>query len=253
MTAVAAGSRGTQPPRLRSQSRSRTSAVRAWWRRHPELPFVAAITAAWIVLAVGHWHNHGVGADQWHFDLGAWMLMCIAMMLPGALAATRRVSFTSLWRRRHRSASIFAGAYLAVWVVFGAAGAGVAAGFEALTNQTFNPGPVAVFIALVVAAGWQLSTAKRTFLFRCHLELPVAPRGWPGDRSLIRYGWFHARACVGSCGPIMAAMLLGAHDFHLMAPLAALTTIERYQRRPQPMASAAAIAVVAVLSLLPVS
>ena len=66
----------------------------------------------------------------------------------------------------------------------------------------------------------------------------------------MRYGWFHARACVGSCAPIMIAMFVGAHDFHLMVPLAAITTVERYQRRPTMAASAAAIMTVATLTLV---
>ena len=103
---------------------------------------------------------------------------------------------------------------------------------------------------LLAAAGWQFTTTKQRCLRRCHLRTSLASRGLAADKSIVSYGLFHARACIGSCGVVMAAMFVGAHDFHLMAPLAAITIAERYQSRPNKVASAAAIVAVAALTLV---
>lgn len=234
----------------RQATTARTRTAVAWWWRHPEVPAVAAILAAWIVLAVVHWANHDqVATDAWSFGVASWSLMVVAMMLPGSLPMQRRVAFNSLWHRRHRSSTIFAATYVGAWIVLGVAGLVLVSVAEGLTGWNFNPGRFEVAAVLVAASAWQFTSTKRRALRRCHLRTPLAPRGWKADRSIIRYGWFHAKACIGSCFPLMAAMFVGAHDFHLMAPLAAISIVERYQQKPNAAASAAGILAVAALTL----
>jgi hypothetical protein len=48
----------------------------------------------------------------------------------------------------------------------------------------------------------------------------------------------------------MVAMFVGAHDFHLMAPLTVIVLIERFQFRPNERFAALAVAGVGVLSLV---
>lgn len=239
----------TQRHERTTTARLRATPLRAWWWRHPELPPLVVVGLAWLVLALDHWRDH-TSDTPWSFGIAPWTLMVAAMMLPGLLPPIRKLSFGSLWRRRHRTAAIFAAAYVSIWIGFGVVAALVVALGQAATSSTFAPGTTAVVIALLVSAAWQLTRAKREFLFRCHLERPVAPRGRRGDRSLISYGWFHGRACVGSCWPIMIAMFVAAHDFHLMVPLAAITTTERFQRRPTFAASAAALLALAALAFI---
>lgn len=223
------------------------TAARAWWWRHPELPWILVVGASWVALTIWHYADHAVATQaQWRFDTASWSLMVLAMMLPAAVPMMRRLAFTSLWRRRHRVPALFAAAFVAGWIAIGVAAAAVVAAIEQVAAWRFEPGPGTVVTTLVIAALWQLAPSKRRSLRRTHLTLPIAPRGRNGDRSVIRYAWFHLRACFGSCGAIMAVMFV-SHDFHIMAPLAAVSIVERFQTRPNERAGAAALVAVALL------
>lgn len=233
---------------------ARSVELQAWWWRHPEVPAIAGITGSWVALTAYHWSTHNefraAGDQAWSFSPLWWAVMVVAMMLPGSVPMLRRVAFNSMWRRRHRSATLFASTYVGAWVAAGVASFATIRLIELFTGSTFAPGRFEVAAILIAAAGWQLTATKRRCLRRCHLRTPLAPRGWKADRSVIAYGWFHAKACIGSCIALMAAMFVSAHDFHLMAPLAAITIVERYQRKPNTAASATAIVIVAGLALV---
>ena len=229
---------------------STATSAQAWWWRHPEVPAVGAITASWLALGVGHFadHTHDL-ASAWHFDVASWTAMVVAMMLPGSVPMLRRVAFNSIWRRRHRSSSLFALTYVASWTAIGVAGFATVRAAETVSGGTFSPAPWLVSALLLVAAAWQFTAAKQRCLRACHLRTALKPRGWKADRSIIEYGVFHSRACIGSCAPVMAAMFVSGHSFHLMVPLAAVTIAERFQRRPNATATGAALVALAALSL----
>ena len=224
--------------------------VRAWWARHPELPLAAVIAATWAWLSIDHVAHHGEPQVGWHFSLGTWTAMVVAMMVPAILPMQRWVAFNSLWCRRHRASVLFASTYVAVWVGFGAALAAIAWAIGALTEWEFAPGRFAAAATFAAASLWQLTPVRRRALRRCHLRRPLAPRGRRADASVVRYGWFVARACIVSCGGVMVAMFVAAHDVHLMLPLTAIILVERFQFRPDERLASAGIALVAALSLL---
>lgn len=241
---------------LRAPARARPSVgvLRARWWMHPEAPWLALSIAAWTGMAVAHVAGHAQAADQrWSFSPFWWTTMVVAMMVPGALPMQRLVVFDSLWRRRHRSGAWWLAGYVGVWVAFGLGLAAFVAVVEQGSGASFDPGRRTTTAVLAAAVIWQVSPAKARALKRCHRRRAFAPRGWRNTRDLIRYGGAHANACVGSCGVVMAAMFVSAHDFHLMVPLAVVTVVERFQRYPKPAAGAAAIAAVAALNLLPIS
>ena len=224
-------------------------AVRAWWWRHPELPAVAVIVAAWIGLGLDHWAGHGT-MTGWQFSFAAWVLMVVAMMVPGVLPMQRWVAFNSLWRRRHRTAAIFTTTYIVAWAAVGGALYGVVVVGEITVGGHFSPDRWWVAASLLVAAGWHVVPTRKRAMRRCHLRRPLAARGWRSDLSAARYGLFVSRACVVSCGGIMTAMFVGAHDFHVMVPLTAIVLIERFQVRPDERIAAIAIVGVAAVSLV---
>lgn len=234
----------TRADRSASVGRARA----AVWR-HPEWPLAAIAALAWVWLAVDHWANHDRVNVEFSFDVVSWTAMVAAMMLPGVLPMARYVAFNSLWRRRNRAVALFVVAYVAVWVGLGLAAWGAIATAQSLTGWDARLGTTALVMVGVVAIGWQLGTGKHRALRRCHLRKPLGARGWPADRAVLRYGVFHGRACAGSCWAIMAMMFVAQHDFHLMVPLAIVTVVERYQRRPHGAPGAAAIAFALLLSI----
>lgn len=215
------------------------SRLRAAWWRHPEVSLLVIAAMAWMGLAISHYANHSQAAGSGDFTLVAWTAMVLAMMLPGVVPMVRYVAFNSLWSRRHRAVALFTVAYVGVWVAFGVAGQLMIVTANRLSGADLSSG-TALMAAGVVAVAWQFTSTKFRALRRCHLRMPLAARGRAADLSALRYGVFHAWACVGSCWVLMFAMLL-THDFHLMVPFAAVTLFERYQTRPKPLPGAAAI------------
>lgn len=203
----------------------------------PEWPWIVLVTSAWALLATHEVHGRG---------LGSWVIMVVAMMLPATLPLARLISLQSLWNRRYRSAAIFLAAYVAVWTAFGA----VALVAWSLSGADGALEPATATAALLlVSAVWLLTDRHRLFLRRCHRLLPIRPRGWRADRSCLVFGAYHARQCVGTCWPLMLAMV-PAHAPALMVGLAAVTSWERLARVPRRRACASALVVLAALAFV---
>jgi predicted metal-binding membrane protein len=184
-------------------------------------------------LPVGH--HSAAGGVGWS------VVMALAMMVPATLPVARAVGFNSLWARRYRAPIVFGAAYVAVWAGFGA----IAVAAWSLVDERLAGHEVAA-VALLLAAGWQLSTPHLRCLKRCHRTRPLAVRGRAADRSCMRYGAVHGAWCVGLCWPLMLAMVPG-HQLLLMLPLTALTSWERLARRPRRRVCAGALAALALL------
>jgi len=226
---------------------------RRWRARNPESVVVVVAIAAWVGMAAVHWGNHDAPAITGStaspgIELTLWALMTVAMMVPGTIGMVRRLALDSLLSRRQRNIALFMLVYVGTWTAV----AGLLLAVERLAAAVL-PGldlrsTVVLVVTLVGASAWQLTKHKHQWLNACHLRGRLAPRGRAADRSVIAYGVRHARACVGSCWLIMTAMFVAGHDFHLMVPLAVITTYERWVKRPQHAASAAALLSLAVLT-----
>lgn len=226
-----------RPPRLR----------RLWWR-HPELPWLAPAAGAWLYLLTSHLVDHDAVDGPWRFAPLDWALMVVAMMIPASLPMVRVIGLDSMWNRRLRSPGLFVATTVAIWTLLGVGVAAAIAAAEWLTGLRFDPGPRWVAAALLVAAGWQFAPGKVRSLRRGHLRTPLAPRGWKADRSAVRLGLVHGRACLAGCGPMMAAMFLAGHDHvHLMLPLTVVAVAERRRPRSDPRPGGLALLVLTVL------
>lgn len=209
----------------------------AW--SHPELVAAVVAAGAWTLLLVHAQHPHGPG-EPYFASLSGWVVMVVAMMVPGALADVRLVALSSLWSRRRRTIALFLGAYVCVWIGFGAVAIPLAAG-------------ASVGVVLVLAAVWELTPWKWRSVRSCHLIEVLPPRGARADaacaRAGLRYGW----RCVASCWPLMLAMAAASHQaVALMALLTIVVAAERIVVRSARLRApaAAALAAAALLALV---
>jgi hypothetical protein len=171
-----------------------------------------------------------------------WLLMLSAMMLPLLLGSLRGVIARSLWPRRHRAISFVLIGYAIPWLVFGL-------GLEFALAAT-SPG-VAQFLlvgCLLFAAAWQLTSAKRRNLIRCHPEAILAPTGWKADRACLQYGLVLAGRCWLNCWALMIACGAGGHAFWATLVITAVVWTERFRPAIAPRWSAAALGGAALLA-----
>ncbi len=129
--------------------------------------------------------------------LVAWGLMVAATMLPATAPLADRAP----------SPGFLAAGFLTAWFALGA----VVLAAVVAVGATPAPGAVAAGAGLLAAGAFQLSPAKAGALARCrdHGRLPAGGSADPrGDG--VRAGLAQGRASVACCGPLMAAMALGA-------------------------------------------
>jgi predicted metal-binding membrane protein len=204
---------------------------------HPELGAAAVAAGAWTLLLVHAQHPHGPG-EPYLANLSGWVVMVVAMMVPGTLADVRLVALSSLWSRRQRTIALFLGSYVCVWIGFGVMAVGAAAG-------------ASVGVLLVLAAVWQLTPWKWRAVRSCHLIEVLPPRGAKADaacaRAGLRYGW----RCVWSCWPLMLAMAAASHQaVVLMALLTVVVAAEKIVVRSARLRAPAAAALAAAALLV---
>jgi predicted metal-binding membrane protein len=159
-----------------------------------------------------------------------WATMMAAMMLP-SLAPTAAV-FAAFVRREFSRVLLFAGGYLLVWSVAGIGAYGL---FE-LGKSLFagslawhSGGRWLVAGVLALAALYQLTPLKRSFLLRCRSPQRLLDTSWQNTRpgalviGLRNGGW-----CLGCSRALMAALFaLGVTSLTWMGLIAVLVALEK--------------------------
>jgi predicted metal-binding membrane protein len=218
---------------------------RAAWR-HPEAAAGGVAVVAWLLLLVAaaapqpHAGHHPAGTTETLPGVaGGWLLMTVAMMVPGALAACRHLALGALWSRRQRTIALFLGAYLAVWAGFGIAAWSLGR-LLGLTAAAVLPA------ALAAAAVWQLTPWKWRAVRACHRLPPLPPRGVRADAACAATGATYGRRCVVACWPPMLGMAVAGHgSVVLMLVLTGLVSAEKLAARPARLAVPGAVALAA--------
>lgn len=226
----------------------RTSNALAW---RPEWPVAVLAGVAWLLLAV--FSLQGDASHAAHAQHGAfaaptalasfasmfaastdassltmsWLLMSIAMMVPATLPAVRHVAFNSIDARRARAMTIYVGAYLAVWCLFGAVAFTV---IEASRTLFTTNDRAMLAIILATATAWQLTRIKRRAIVACKRTIPLPPDGLRADRACARFGVLQAWRCVLACWPLMLLMAAMPHP-HPLLPMIALTVVVLVEER----------------------
>jgi predicted metal-binding membrane protein len=246
----------------------------AW--RHPEWTVALVALACWASLAALHAHGwglpdgHGSGAahsatdhtamhhaatrssaehtGSWLAAQGNWLLMAPAMMLPSALPAARHVALNSRWRRRQRGSAVFVATYLAIWLLFGLVVVSIAGWAHVPTGANWP-----LVLALVVAAGWELTAVKRRCLRACHRTVPLPPNGWKADAACARFGLRYGWSCFGACWALMLPMAIAGHASLLMVVLTAIVVAEEGLVKGTRLGRAAALVLVAAAAMVAIA
>jgi len=223
------------------------------WRRYvplrPEWSLYAVAAAAWAALAVRagpairdgsgpHQHSPQPGSDVAHP-----MLMIAAMMLPVVVPHAQAVVRRGLWAHRHRAVAAFALGYLIAWWAFAVAGE---LAIAAIGRDATGAGPAMGL--LVVAAAWHGTPARRALWQRCCRVAPMAAAGRRAVRDRLGAGWRTGLLCVGTCGPVMAVMLLSPGIGTALALSGVL--LAEHRRGPNPAERVGAVGQAASLVVL---
>jgi len=218
---------------------------RAIWR-HPEWWALGLSGAAWVAMIApiaGHGHHHMEGRwSTWVGEFQHWSLMSIAMMLPLVVDAVRTVAARSLWSRRDHAICAFLFGYLGLWLLAG----GLLTLTLTLASADAGLRPIFVAAVFALAAGWQLTPAKRLALSWCHRTQPLAPRGWRADCDCFRYGCTLGLGCLASCGIVMAGCAIANHSALVMSCASSVGIVDRYSARVDQRLLAGLLVIVAV-------
>jgi predicted metal-binding membrane protein len=188
--------------------------------------------------------------------LGMWVVMMMAMMLPSFVPAL--LGYRRLLRQAHvrrlGTPTVLAGVgYFLVWASFGAVVYLVSVGL--MTAEMRWPAlrslvPGAGGAVLLVAGALQLTAWKTRQLERCRGDLLCgrAPSGtgWNACRHGVRHG---VHCCLCCAGFMLALLGYGMMDLGAVAGIAALITLERVATRPEHVARAAGIVLLAAAAL----
>src|SRR5215510_8451252 len=168
-----------------------------------------------------------------------WMVMMVAMMLPSA--SPMILVFTNANRRRHEAhdpyfhTSLFASAYLVVWVGFAA--------IATLANWALHSGGVMTSMmgnalplwggAILMTAGlYQFTPLKLACLNKCRSPLAFIMSEWrEGRLGAFVMGLRHGAYCLLCCWALMALLfVLGVMNLAWIALLAAFVLVENLAR-----------------------
>lgn len=195
------------------------------------------------VAAYAHHHSAagaGAPAARMATATGAWILMVLAMMLPGAVPMLDRFALIAASRpSRSRLILCVVAGFVTVWTLVGlallAADLGLHRIVDAVPSLAARPWAVAAGLFLVAAA-FQLSGPKSAALMRCRTPQWFIRTRWTGgtdpgaDSYAIgaAYGW----SCVSCCWALMAVMFaVGTGNPGWMLALGVAMTAEKLGRR----------------------
>lgn len=236
-----------------------------------------AILVSLLVLAGGAWAVlvwQSAGMDTEHMDhvamlttmdmraalfLGVWAAMMVAIMFP--TAAPMILTFAQVQGRRRQQGTavvptwIFAGTYLALWVVFGVAAYGAAVGAQELAEQSmwFMDNMARIGGGVLIAAGiYQLTPLKSICLSKCRSPLAFVLGSWrDGYGGAVRMGLEHGLYCIGCCWLLFVIIFpLGMMSIAVLAAITALIFAEKSLPYGRQVGTAAGVLLIAYGALV---
>ena len=165
---------------------------------------LGAAAACWVI-AIDQMRGMDMGVatrlGSFAFFTASWTAMMAAMMLPGAAPAVLRRTHAS---GRLLAAPLFAGSYIAIWVVVGM-----------VVYAIYRPhGTIAAGVVVIAAGLYELTPIKRHFRLRCHEKAGS--------------GLVFGLDCVGSSAGLTAMLVvLGVMSVSWMTVIAAVVVAQK--------------------------
>ena len=194
-----------------------------------------------------------MGMGAWAF-IAMWGVMMVGMMFPAS--APMILTFSAIQVRRRSSArpyvpvSMFAAAYILVWLIFGLLALGFAAGMDVLAERSdwliSNWSRIAG--GLLVAAGvYQLTPLKHHCLHKCRSPIVFLLEHWrDGWSGAFIMGLGHGLYCAGCCWLLFVIIVpLGVMNLVAMGAIGALVFAEKTLPRGVWIARAAGAGLIA--------
>jgi predicted metal-binding membrane protein len=194
----------------------------------PEILIVAAALALAALLAWAWLLNtpaHAIGmpgpeplsAEYLLPAFAMWAIMMVAMMVPSAapmFLLHARIDRTPEPARRRLNSLLFVSAYVLVWSAFSAAAAVAQAllvNSGAVSAASLAIGSKVLAAALLLlAAGYELTAAKKACLGKCQAPMLFVLNHWrPGTAGAFRLGLLHGLYCLGCCWALMLLLFVG--------------------------------------------
>jgi predicted metal-binding membrane protein len=181
--------------------------------------------------------DNGPGSDPGAlgFYLSTWVVMMAAMMFPSIVPvalAHRELHRRSTGGGQRGASAMFVLGYLAVWAAAGIGGYVVLEAGRSLDGGLLGwheAGRWAAAAVLLLAAGYELTPLKRTYLMRCRDPRAAVLEHWrEGQGGGLCMGMRHGGACLGCCWALMAALFaLGAMSLGWMLLISVLIAAEK--------------------------
>jgi predicted metal-binding membrane protein len=180
-----------------------------------------------------------------------WAVMMVAMMLPST--APMVAMYARVAQGRSASARVrvwlFAGGYLAAWIVFSAAAtvAQAALNQAAMLTGAMRVAPLMGGVILALAGAYQLSPLKRGCLRHCQSPIGFLMSHWrDGSVGAAAMGLRHGAFCVGCCWMLMTLLFVaGVMNLLWVAVLTAFVLIERATSWGETLAAISGFALIA--------
>jgi predicted metal-binding membrane protein len=163
-----------------------------------------------------------------------WSVMMIGMMTPSAAPVV--MLFAGMQRggpaQRATRITVFASAYLVVWITFSAVAALAQWGLHetAMLSMAMTTTSARVGGAILIAAGiYQLTPFKGACLTHCRSPLGFLMSHWrDGVAGAIRMGATHGAYCLGCCWALMGVLfVVGVMNLVWVAAIAMLVLLEK--------------------------
>ncbi len=230
-----------------------------WYR----LALVVLIGAAWLAMAWWGASPHAIWLH--HREAGAvapapasraavfiigWVVMTVAMMLPGSLPLL--TLFSRMVAARPGRAGLLArvgAGYLTMWAAVGVAALAGDTVVHAVAARVVGLDALLPSAVLLAAGAYQFTRLKERCLAACRSPLAFVTGHWRGSapgREAWALGLHHGLFCVGCCWTLMLVMFaVGVAHLGWMLGLGALMTAERTMPWGRRLAKPAGAALVA--------
>jgi predicted metal-binding membrane protein len=179
-----------------------------------------------------------------------WVVMMVAMMLPGASPMLMMYARTARGKglAARLNVWLFAGGYIIVWALYSALAtiAQTALQKASVLSDALRVSPLLGGLILIVAGLYQFTPLKTMCLSHCRSPIGFFMTQWrDGAIGAVAMGIRHGSYCVGCCWSLMLLLFVaGVMNLLWVAVISVLILIEKVSPYGKPIANAAGAALI---------